>query len=144
MQYALQRYAVERFLYRLGRSPHRDRFILKGAMLFGLWGGSIYRPTRDLDLTGYGSSEPDSIIGALREVCDAVTGDGGLEFDTTFEAEPIREETEYCGLRVRFQAHLGDSRIPMQIDIGVGDAIEPPPLDVECSPGRGRRRVRGH
>ena len=52
VQYALQRYAVERFLYRLGRSPHRDRFILKGAMLFGLWGGSIYRPTRDLDLIG--------------------------------------------------------------------------------------------
>lgn len=132
VQFALQRYAVERFLYRLGRSPHRDRFILKGAMLFELWGGSVYRPTRDLDLTGWGSSDPDSIIGDLREVCDAVTGDGGIEFDTaTFKGEPIHEETEYRGLRLRFRASLGDSRIPMQIDIGIGDTIEPPPLDVQ-------------
>lgn len=47
--FLLQRYAAERLLYRLGRSPHRDRYVLKGAMLFPLWGGSLYRPTRDLD-----------------------------------------------------------------------------------------------
>jgi len=34
----LQRYAVERFLYRLGRSNHRERFVLKGATLFAIWG----------------------------------------------------------------------------------------------------------
>lgn len=27
----LELYAVERFLHRLGRSAHRDRFVLKGA-----------------------------------------------------------------------------------------------------------------
>jgi hypothetical protein len=30
----LMRYALERWLYRLSLMPHRDRFVLKGAMLF--------------------------------------------------------------------------------------------------------------
>jgi len=49
-QFLLQRYAAERLLYRLRQSAHRGRFVLKGAMLFALWGGSVYRPTRDLAL----------------------------------------------------------------------------------------------
>src|SRR6478672_2075421 len=69
MQFGLQRYATERFLYRLGISPHRERFVLKGAALFALWGGSIYRPTRDLDFTGYGSADEQDVLGALRDIC---------------------------------------------------------------------------
>jgi hypothetical protein len=62
ISFGLQRYASERFLYRLGESSHRDRFILKGAALFAIWGSSVYRPTRDLDFSGYGSSEISDII----------------------------------------------------------------------------------
>jgi len=36
-QILLTRYAIERLLYRLSVSGHRDRFILKGAMLFVTW-----------------------------------------------------------------------------------------------------------
>ena len=39
VQFILQRYAAERFLYRLGQANHREMFVLKGAMLFALWGG---------------------------------------------------------------------------------------------------------
>ena len=35
--FLLTRYALERLLYRLSRSPHRDVFVLKGALLFALW-----------------------------------------------------------------------------------------------------------
>lgn len=48
--FLLRRYAGERFLYRLGESPYRNELVLKGAALFALWGGPLYRPTRDLDL----------------------------------------------------------------------------------------------
>ncbi|HUX12206.1 MAG TPA: nucleotidyl transferase AbiEii/AbiGii toxin family protein, partial [Spirochaetia bacterium] len=65
----LQRYAVERFLYRLGRSPHREHFVLKGATLFAIW-GTAYRPTRDIDFTGYYSSDKDDVIAAFREICE--------------------------------------------------------------------------
>ena len=49
----LNRYAIERYLYRLAQSPWRDKFLLKGALLFDLWLGEPHRPTRDADLQAY-------------------------------------------------------------------------------------------
>jgi hypothetical protein len=101
-------------------------------MLYALWGGSAYRPTRDLDFTGYGSSELEDLLAVFRELCAMPDVGDGLIFDgTTLTAEPIREEAEYNGIRVRFAARLADSRIQMQIDIGFGNAIEPAALDVQ-------------
>lgn len=123
----LQRYAVERFLYRLGRSRHRERFVLKGATLFAIW-GTAYRPTRDIDFTGYGSPAPADVIQDLREICDTPDEVDQLVFDTAnITAEPIRDGSEYDGLRIRIRARLGDSHIPVQIDVGFGDAIVPGP-----------------
>jgi hypothetical protein len=51
-QRVLGRFAIERFLNRLGRSPYRDKFALKGATLFTLWTGETHRPTMDLDMLG--------------------------------------------------------------------------------------------
>ena len=131
-QFLLQRYAAERLLYRLGESAHRGRFVLKGAMLFALWGGSVYRPTRDLDFTGYGNSDSDDVIATFKDVCAVSVPDDGLVFDAaTVTAEPIRDDAEYDGLRMRLRAMLGNARIEMQIDIGFGNAIEPGANDVQ-------------
>jgi len=131
-QFLLQRYAAERFLYRLGQSLARNQFVLKGAMLFALWGGSVYRPTRDLDFTGYGSSNGDDVLTTFRQICAVSVPDDGLSFDAnTLTAEPIRDDSEYHGLRVRVRAKLGNARIEMQIDVGFGNAIEPPANDVQ-------------
>lgn len=130
-QFGLQRYAIERFLYRLGVSAYRDRFILKGAALFALWGGAAYRATRDVDFTGYGSSDETEVLAAFREICEIPGQSDELTFDgATLTAEPIRDESEYHGLRVRLEARLGESSIPVQIDIGFGNAIHPPPAIV--------------
>jgi hypothetical protein len=130
VQFGLQRYATERFLYRLGVSPHRERFVLKGAALFALWGGSLYRPTRDLDFTGYGSADEQDVLAALRDVCLEPSATDELVFNPdTLSAEEIRDESEYHGLRIRLAANLGTSRIPVQIDIGFGNAIEPTPQE---------------
>jgi predicted nucleotidyltransferase component of viral defense system len=132
VQFGLQRYAIERFLYRLGVSPHRDRFVLKGATLFALWGGSVYRPTRDLDFTSCGNSDETDVLEALRDVCRHSGQPDVLVFDAdSLTVEQIREDSEYQGLRIRFEARLGKSRIPVQIDIGFGNAIEPQPRDEE-------------
>jgi Nucleotidyl transferase AbiEii toxin, Type IV TA system len=130
-QFILQRYAAERFLYRLGESRHREQFVLKGAMLFALWGGSVYRPTRDLDFTGYGSDEIGAVLERFREICAVAANDDGMFFDaTTLSAAPIREEVEYGGLRVVFEAKLGSAEIRMQVDVGFGNAIEPAAKEV--------------
>ena len=50
----LTQFAIERFLYRLSRSPLANSFVLKGAMLFRVWSGSLHRPTKDVDLLGSG------------------------------------------------------------------------------------------
>jgi hypothetical protein len=127
----LQRYAVERFLYRLGRSRHRERFVLKGATLFAIW-GTAYRPTRDIDFTGYGSSEKADVIRNFREICDTADDVDTLVFDTeAITAEPIRDGSEYDGLRIRIRARLGQSDIPVQIDVGFGNAIVPGPEETE-------------
>jgi hypothetical protein len=127
----LQRYAVERFLYRLGRSPHRERFVLKGATLFAIW-GTAYRPTRDIDFTGYGSSNPPDVIAAFREICNTEDDVDQLVFETnSITAEPIRDGSEYDGLRLHIRARLGESDIALQIDVGFGNAIVPGPEEKE-------------
>ena len=127
----LQRYAIERLLYRLGRSRHRERFILKGATLFAMW-GTTYRPTRDIDFTGYGSSEARDVIDAFREICEAPDEVGALVFDTeSITAESIRDGSEYDGLRLKIRAHLGGSAITIQVDVGFGNAIVPGPEERE-------------
>ncbi len=128
----LQRYAAERFLYRLGRSDHRQRFVLKGATLFAIWGTS-YRPTRDLDFTGYGNPDAADVIHAIREICNTTDDVELLVFDTNaITSEPIRDGSEYSGLRITISARLGESQIRLQVDVGFGNAVVPGPEETEC------------
>ena len=130
--FLLQRYAAERFLYRLGESQHREHYVLKGAMLLALWGESVYRPTRDLDFTGYGSSLADDVRSTIRDICKTPVSNDGVVFDSSdIEVESIREHEEYGGLHARFNATLSGAQIQMRIDIGFGNAIQPPPTDAD-------------
>jgi len=130
-QRVLGRFAIERFLYRLGNSPHRDRFVLKGATLFTLWTGKSHRPTKDLDLLGSGSSATDDVEQSVRAICE-IEDDDGISFDgQSVEGVRIQEDDEYDGVRVKFRARLAGARIPMQVDIGFGDAVYPEPSFAE-------------
>jgi hypothetical protein len=94
----LTRYANERLLHRLSLSPHRSRFVRKGAMLMTTWFDDPHRPTRDLDFLGYGDSTPDSMLVTFREVC-AIDVDDGMVFDVdALRVELIREDLAYGGL----------------------------------------------
>ena len=127
----LARYALERLLYRLSVSSHGERFLLKGALLFSVWGIDDHRPTRDADLLGSGSSDPAALVMVFREVC-AVACKDGIVFDTdSVAAAPIAEDKVYSGVRVTLRADLSGARIPVQIDVGFGDAVTPEPKPVE-------------
>lgn len=121
----LTRYVLERLLYRLTRTPHRERFVLKGAMLLTTWFADPHRPTRDLDLLGFGDPAPEAMLAVFREVC-AVAEDDGVTFDLeVLRIDRIRETLEYGGLRLRTVATIAGARVNVVVDIGFGDAIEP-------------------
>jgi hypothetical protein len=130
-QILLTRYTIERLLYRLGHSPHRAGFILKGATLFSLWGDEPYRATRDLDLLGIGKSDLSRLRDIFRELCRLQVENDGIRFDPdTVDAVPIREDADYGGVRVTLVAYLDRARVPVQVDVGFGDALVPLPEDV--------------
>ena len=127
MLYVLSRYAIERLLYRLGRSQFADQFVVKGALLFSLWRDHPHRPTRDLDLLGFGSEDADRIRQVFTDLCAAPAEEpDGLIFQgETVRVTPIRETQEYGGLRVALWALMGQIRIRVQVDIGFGDIVTP-------------------
>jgi predicted nucleotidyltransferase component of viral defense system len=121
----LTRFVHERLLYRLSRSPHADRFVLKGAMLLTTWLPETARGTRDLDLLGFGDSSEQRILGIFLEVL-AIAVDDGVDFDLdALQIGLIREELEYGGVRLRGAATLSSARIAVVVDIGFGDSVEP-------------------
>ena len=130
-QLVLDRFAIERLLYRLSISQYRDQFLLKGAMLFALWFDQPHRPTRDADFLGFGDPDPERLAGIVRELC-AIPFDDGLQFDvTSIAVDTIREEASYGGLRLRLQALLGGARCHVQWDVGFGDAVTPAPQEAD-------------
>ena len=130
MDLLLTRYALERLLHRLSLSPHRERFVLKGAMLLVTWFDEPHRATRDVDLLGFGDATEDALLTTFREIM-AIEADDGVHFDLkNLRIDAIREELEYGGSRLRTTAALAGARIPITVDIGFGDAIAPGTEDV--------------
>jgi predicted nucleotidyltransferase component of viral defense system len=119
-------------MYRLSVSVHREQFVLKGAMLFALWGGEQHRPTRDLDFLGHGTIDTGRLEKVFREVIGVKVEDDGLEFQAeTVRGERIRGDEEYEGVRVHLEARLAAARIKVQIDVGFGDVVTPSPRETE-------------
>lgn len=123
----LNRFALERLLARVSTSPHVDRFLLKGALLFALWYDTPHRPTRDADLLGFGIDDEASLIATFREIATMDLGDGIVFDPDSVKAEAIREDNTYGGTRVTLVAHIGSARCALQIDVGFGDAVTPRP-----------------
>jgi predicted nucleotidyltransferase component of viral defense system len=130
-QILLTRYALERLLYRLSVTDYNRHFILKGALLFVTWLKDPFRPTRDLDLLGYGSNSPEALANTFKAICQAQVPDDGVIFDSAgLSAAPIREDMNYGGVRIRTHATIDGARVPIQIDIGFGDVITPAAVEI--------------
>jgi len=124
-QLVLTHYVIERLLYRLSRTKHRDRLILKGAMLLTKWFDDPVRPTQDLDLLAVGDDDAEEMVKTFREIC-AVPFEDGVVFDANaVEVDHVREELVYGGLRIKTNATVDKARVRVVIDIGFGDAVEP-------------------
>jgi hypothetical protein len=127
-QEVLQYFAMERFLYRLAQSPYADKFVLKGALMFTVWGAPATRPTKDIDFLARTENTIEAVVPIIRAVCaQPVEADGLVFDDTTVQGALIKEDADYEGIRVTFLATLQNARIPMQLDLGYGDVVVPGP-----------------
>lgn len=127
----LSRFALERLLYRLSISSHRDQFLLKGALLFDLWFDEPHRPTRDADFFGFGSSDLKSVAAVFREICGLEIKDGIVFDSDSVKAQEIRKDANYAGVRITLMGSLDGARCPVQADIGFGDAVTPAPEETD-------------
>lgn len=131
-QLFLDRYACERFLYRLGASEARDRCILKGASLLALWMQEPYRATRDVDLLAYGENDEEYVRGIMATVCNVSCPEDGIAFDvSTLKVSEIRDGQRYGGQRATSLALLGVAKCNVQVDFGFGDVVIPGPEEAQ-------------
>jgi len=128
----LIRYGLERLLYRIVASENDGMFVLKGAMLFTLWRNVPGRPTRDVDLLGFGELDHERLRKVFTDACMVEVVDDGLRFaPKSIVTDDIRDDQEYHGVRVRLIGYLGNARIALQIDVGFGDVITPAPTIID-------------
>ncbi|MEQ1802613.1 MAG: nucleotidyl transferase AbiEii/AbiGii toxin family protein [Gammaproteobacteria bacterium] len=125
-QIVLTRFCFERFLYRLGKSEVRERFVLKGAMLLQLWSDQPYRATRDIDFLRRGDGAAEAIRADLQAICAVPVEPDAVVFEPDeIRIEAIRAADEYAGTRVTLPTRCGTARLNLQIDLGIGDAVWP-------------------
>jgi predicted nucleotidyltransferase component of viral defense system len=143
----ITRFGVERFLYRLSRSRHAERFVLKGALVLLVWLGETLRPTRDADLLGFGELGDEELGAIFKDVCTLpVEADASTFQADSVKVAPIREDDAYGGSRVTLRGTVGTARVSIQVDIGIGDAVTPAPqwLEYPSILGFPRPRLRAY
>jgi len=128
----LLQYFQERLLYRLSISPYRDKFVLKGALLFLVYDIPAARPTKDIDfLSREMDNKEQNLLNLIREIIKIQVRDG-VRFDPqSLGVETIQGNAAYKGIRIHCTAHLGKARRRFHIDIGFGDKVVPAPFELD-------------
>jgi predicted nucleotidyltransferase component of viral defense system len=126
----LKYYGIERVLYRLSISEQGRHFVLKGAQLLRVWSGNSFRATRDLDLLGHTPNRLDNLIHIVKTLFNQPVEDGLRLDPATVQAERIKEDADYQGVRITFHIYLDRARIPIQIDVGFDDIVTPEPEEI--------------
>lgn len=130
-QTVLVAFGLERLIYRLSVSEYRDRFVLKGGMLVTLWTVDPGRFTRDVDFLAFGDIGETELKTMFADIL-AIDGGDGLTFKAgDLTASEIREDKVYGGVRLKTVAYLGDTQIPITIDLGFGDALSNPAYEID-------------
>jgi predicted nucleotidyltransferase component of viral defense system len=125
-------YAQERLLFRVSQSKYAGNLVLKGGLFLYAVNGFKGRPTRDIDLLARKINiDNEKIKTVVEDICSRNTTDP-LQFDKkSLNVEKIKEDEEYEGVRIKFLYLLDRTRIPMQIDIGIGDIVFPSPVEMK-------------
>lgn len=127
MNSLLVAYGLERTVYRISVSRYAEHFTLKGGIfLYALFNGDFARATTDIDLLAERISNDTEEMGYVFSEILSLEADDPLKFDLgTLAVKPISEFKEYHGVNVSVMAYLGKTRIPVSVDIGIGDVVYP-------------------
>jgi Nucleotidyl transferase AbiEii toxin, Type IV TA system len=125
-------YALERLLYRLSVSRHKDRYILRGGLLLAVWLDDPLRGAGGLELLARDSADAAAIAKDFREIVSQPVDADGLTFDAPgLRTVTIGEGTRYAGVRVEAAATLERACVFLRIDIGHGDAVVPRAAEID-------------
>ncbi|MGC9384812.1 MAG: nucleotidyl transferase AbiEii/AbiGii toxin family protein [Kosmotogaceae bacterium] len=128
----LQRYAQERFLYRLSISTFKSNLVLKGAMMFLAYGLPDLRPTKDIDFLGTAiSNKPDNIKRIIKQITSIQYNDAIIFDGENLKVSVIIEEGEYHGVRIIIPWYIEKTKGNLQLDIAFGDQIHNGPIEVK-------------
>lgn len=123
-QIIMQNYMLERLLERIFLSEYQSNFILKGGFLIAAMVGLDTRATMDLDATIKGIPvNQEVLLRIFTEIC-TIEVDDGITFKLK-RTETIRENDEYNGVRIAFEAIYPPMAVPLKIDITTGDKVTP-------------------
>lgn len=115
---------LERFLSRLASSKHQEKFIFKGGLLLANY-LEIGRETIDIDfLLTKLKAEKDHIESVI---CNIISNhvDDGMLFGWDKIEVLAQPHMQYTGFRIFLHAQFGKMKDKIQIDIGVGDIVNP-------------------
>ena len=136
-------YLQERFLYRLSKFRYKDRFILKGGVLFYGMHQERARPTRDIDLLVKNlPNAPDQFLPFIYEIFSIDAQDGIQFLFDSVTIDRIVEKAQYEGLRIKFTATLDTAILRLQVDIGFSDKVFPHPIIFEYPVLIGKERIK--
>jgi predicted nucleotidyltransferase component of viral defense system len=128
----LLQYFQERFLYRLSISPFRSTFVLKGALLFLVYGMPFLRPTKDVDFLARSKSKDlVTIKEMIQDIARTDVADGVTFIPESISLENIMEDADYEGIRIKINGSLDKARKTLQIDIAFGDVLVAGPVEME-------------
>lgn len=131
------RLVMERFLVRLALSPHRSHFVFKGGFLLSRY-VDLGRDTRDLDfLLQRLRAEKDVLTRTLNEIAALNTGDGFV-FILKVVKDLAHEHMKYPGFSAGFLVNFGKMRESLDIDIGIGDAVDAQSEALKLMAGKGK------
>ena len=124
----MQMYFFERLLYRIGISEYKYNFILKGGLLLSAIFGDERRTTQDMDtMLKRIPLEVKTLEKIIKEII-GIDGKDGITFEIV-SIKDIRLIDKYGGLKVKLIGYKEHLRVPLAIDVTVGDPITPKELN---------------
>lgn len=128
---------LERFLARLSRSSHVNKFIFKGGFLLSYM-IKIGRETVDLDFL---LTRMNAEVKELQEVFEeivSISSDDGFTFSFESIEQLSQPHMEYPGYRTTFKAAFAKMKDKIHVDVGIGDIVEPQNREIKLFEYRGK------